>query len=146
MSLAPQVTSRDGDYPSRLARNLIVARAAIGWTQHQLARRSRISRATIAHIEATESDPRLSTVVLLAQALDVSPLCLLLGETEIESLDGLRGIPLIDDRAADRAAVFGESRATAAAAAIGNAIRPGRGGIASAALTGCRPAVSSSRC
>jgi transcriptional regulator with XRE-family HTH domain len=126
---------------------LVVARAAIGLTQHQLARRSRISRATIAHIEATESDPRLSTVVLLAQALDVSPLCLLLGETEIDSLDGLRGTSFVDDRTAERAAVTGESKSTAAAAAIGNAIRPGRGGTASAALAGRgRPAVSSSRC
>lgn len=143
MSLAPQVTARDADYPSRLARNLVVARAAIGWTQHQLARRSRISRATIAHIEATESDPRLSTVVMLAQALNVSPLCLLLGETEIDSLEGLRGTHFIEDRAA----AAGESKATAAAAAIGNAIRPGRGGTASTALAGCgHTPASSSRC
>jgi transcriptional regulator with XRE-family HTH domain len=153
MSLAPPSAAlplepADDAFSSRLARNLIAARGAAGWTQHQLAAHSRISRATIAQIETSASDPRLSTVILLAQALHVSPLCLLLGSAEIHSLEHLHdaGEPIENLRtlkiaahesaadSADKTREIVKSKAAAVGAAIGHAIRPGRGAATGAAL------------
>jgi transcriptional regulator with XRE-family HTH domain len=71
---------------TKLARNLVAARAATGLTQHELARGADVSRATIAQLETGVSDPKLSTVVQLAEALGVSALLLLLGVREVRVL------------------------------------------------------------
>lgn len=69
-----------------LAKNLIVARAIRGVTQHELSAKAGISRATIAQLESGYSDPRLSTVSLLAKALDVPMVLLLMGRVEARAI------------------------------------------------------------
>lgn len=129
---------------TQLARNLVAARAAAGLTQHQLARRSRVSRATIAQIEASASDPRLSTLALLAEAMGVSPLHLLLGRRELQSLsasgDALATFAALGHTArlgaqdvADRSREIVDSASAAVGAAIGAAVQPGRGSVVVAA-------------
>ena len=73
-----------------LAKNLSLARSARGLTQTELASASAVSRATIAQLEGGDGDPRLSTVVDLATALDTSPLFLLMGEDEIRAIASVR--------------------------------------------------------
>lgn len=58
-------------HSERVPRNLARLRHTIGLTQHELAVRAGVSRATIYLIEAGEGDPRLSTLELLAKALGV---------------------------------------------------------------------------
>lgn len=116
-----------------LAQNLVVARSAAGLTQHVLARRSRVSRATIAQIEAGTGDPRFSTITMLAGALRISASQLLLGRSEMQALRRLvQGDPALSlfkalevpDRMyvsidiADRA----RNLATSASAAVGAAL------------------------
>lgn len=55
-----------GHYIARL-------RAARGWTQEELAWQSGVSRPAIARLETGATDPRASTLVALARALDVGP-------------------------------------------------------------------------
>lgn len=136
-------------YPTLLARNLVVARSAAALTQHALARRSRVSRATIAMIEAGTGDPRLSTIVMLADALRVSPFQLLLGTAEMNALSQL----VLDDTAmslfhglaaadpshvaldiADRARDLATSPGAAVGAALGAASMPRSGACIGAAL------------
>lgn len=81
-SFLPPVRNASGD----LARNLVAARSAAGLTQQMLAKRSGISRATIAQIEAGDSDPRQSTIAFLAAALGVSPIALILSPREAAAL------------------------------------------------------------
>lgn len=149
---------------AKLARNLVAARVAAGVTQQQLAERADVSRATIAQIEAGVSDPKLSTVLQLSQALKVDPLLLLLGSNEVETLASLLKVDLqspqyeqlrtsdlrelqrlvgsgmVRDRVS--AARLGAAAAQAAGypaqgsigAAIGAAIRPGIGTVLGAAF------------
>ena len=63
---------------STLAANLVLAREAAGLTQSALASRAGTSRATVAQIESGQSDPRLSTMGAIADALGVSVFVLLL--------------------------------------------------------------------
>jgi transcriptional regulator with XRE-family HTH domain len=55
----------------RLAMRLRKLREERGITQEQLAKRARLSRVYVALIETKRSDPRLSIVVRLANALKV---------------------------------------------------------------------------
>jgi len=48
-----------------------------GWTQHQLAEAPGVSRATIARIEAGDSNPDLDTLGMIARALGVRTYALL---------------------------------------------------------------------
>lgn len=72
-----------------LGRNVVLARLAAGLTQEQLAETAGLSRTTVAQIESGSSDPRISTVELLARALGVDPLILLVGRPALEALGDL---------------------------------------------------------
>lgn len=72
-----------------LAKNLARAREAANLTQDGLAQASGLSRSTIAQLEAGEVDARLSTIVMLAQALEIQPPLLLFGQKEWETLNTL---------------------------------------------------------
>lgn len=154
--------ARRESHDSILAKNLLVARLAAGLTQQQLAGAADVSRATIAQIEAGLSDPRLSTIVQLSNAIGISPVLLLSGELEVSALAGLAqktnkspddlavspqdqrrmaqlaGTGMLRDRV--RAAKFGAAIAQASGsspsaivgAAIGSAIQPGDGTVSSA--------------
>ncbi len=70
----------------QLARNLVLARVALGVTQDQLAERAGVSRAAIAQIEAGASDCRLNTLTELASALKISPVLLLLRPVDLNAV------------------------------------------------------------
>jgi len=53
-------------------------------TQEDLPERAKTSRATIALIESGGGDPRLSTLVAIAEALSVSAYVLLLGKSDVK--------------------------------------------------------------
>ena len=71
-----------------LAKNVVVARKARGWTQEELAARSGVSRATIAMIEGANAShgPSLETLTHLATSLGVSPVMLLMGDRELQAV------------------------------------------------------------
>ncbi|RYF76360.1 MAG: XRE family transcriptional regulator [Comamonadaceae bacterium] len=56
---------------SQIIEELERARKAAGLTQDALARRAGLSRMTVQRIEAGQIDPRLSTLLELARALDL---------------------------------------------------------------------------
>lgn len=72
---APQFFGQGLRHPigNRVALNVAYYRNRAGMTQQQLADAARVSRATVNLIESGESDPRLSTLELLARALSVDP-------------------------------------------------------------------------
>ncbi|ACL04308.1 transcriptional regulator, XRE family [Desulfatibacillum aliphaticivorans] len=77
------------DVLDTLAKNIVVARSALGITQGDLAKDSGISRATIAQLEAGEGDPKLSTLISLSKSLDSTHWHLLTGKNEMSALISL---------------------------------------------------------
>ena len=155
------------DVQNTLARNLFAARGALNMSQEDLAGAAGVSRATINQLEqgsSAKGDPRLSTVVRLAAALELSPVFLLLGRDELhaitevpksrevnevrsrlsaEKLETMRWLLSSDvpkNRAkavqmgAEAARTSGISEGVIAAAAIGTALWPGMGTAIGAAL------------
>ena len=55
------------------ARRLRSSRRTLGMTQHELGKRAGISGSQVYRLEAAEREPRLSTLVSLARALDKDP-------------------------------------------------------------------------
>jgi transcriptional regulator with XRE-family HTH domain len=53
---------------NKLCTNLKLARLFIGWSQERAEYESGVSRVQISHIETGEADPRISTVMKLAEA------------------------------------------------------------------------------
>lgn len=87
MSSTPGQASLD----QTLASNLTSARVGTRTTQQDLAEFSRISRATIAQIESGASDPRISTLERLANALNLPVFILLATPHELTALTRLHG-------------------------------------------------------
>jgi transcriptional regulator with XRE-family HTH domain len=67
----------DRDARRRFAANLRDARARAGLSQERLSSLARLHRTEISLLERGERDPRLSTIVRLARALDCTPRSLL---------------------------------------------------------------------
>ncbi|HLM78517.1 MAG TPA: helix-turn-helix transcriptional regulator [Rubrobacteraceae bacterium] len=57
----------------RIGRGVRAKRVARFWTQEQLAREAGISQKALSKIENDEVEPRFSTIIRLAEALDVDP-------------------------------------------------------------------------
>ena len=53
---------------NQLCNNLRIARLLVGWSQERAEFESGVSRVQISHIETGEADPRISTVMKLAEA------------------------------------------------------------------------------
>jgi len=65
--------------PENLGRRLAAHRAALGWTQQELADRIAVSRVAVSHLEAGMSVPSERTIVLLAGVFKVEPTDLVAG-------------------------------------------------------------------
>lgn len=79
------------DLGKRIGRSIAAARAALGMNQDELAAKVGMSRNGIANLETGRaSNPRISTVLNIAAALDISPLTLLLPNVleDVEILPG----------------------------------------------------------
>ncbi len=57
----------------RFARNLRAVRVRAGLSQERLASLARLHRTEVSLLERAEREPRLTTIVRLARALDVPP-------------------------------------------------------------------------
>ena len=66
---------------NELGRRIASARAALGWTQQELADRLAVSRTAVSHLEAGMSVPGERTIVLLAGLFKVEPHELVAGTT-----------------------------------------------------------------
>lgn len=158
---------------SALAKSLRFGRAALNMTQEALAEKSGVSRATIAQIERLEGDPRLSTILDLAAALETSPILLLMSEREMEKIEILirntaavkelrKAIPEQEFHDIDRlhkigrdkhaaeigAGVVtrvGELKSAAIGAAIGTVLLPGFGTVIGAVLGRVLSPISAAR-
>ncbi len=146
-----------------LARNLVAARTALDISQDTLATNASVSRATVIQIEGSEGDPKLSTLVSLANALGVSPMFLLLGREDFEALSDLRNaeeLPVVFSEqdiemmrrllqsgisrnrnkaikmGTDAALATGAAAGTLSAVAIGSILLPGIGTAIGAVLGG----------
>lgn len=84
--MSTQTKRRKPSIVRSVAENLIIARRVAGLSQHELAQRANLSRATIAKIETGQSDPRLSTITILAQALGVTPHALISTNEEVDRM------------------------------------------------------------
>jgi len=67
-----------------LGETLALVRNIKGITQEKLAEESGLSRTTISKIEAGDADPKLSTISELSEALDVTPVWLLMSKRDLE--------------------------------------------------------------
>ena len=129
-----------------LARNMVAARTALEISQDTLATRASVSRATVIQIEGGEGDPRLSTLVSLADALSVSPMFLLLGREDLEALSNLQnaeGLPIVLDELSEedietmrRLLRSGISRNRNKAIKMGTPAASATGGVAASTLAG----------
>lgn len=75
-----------------LALNLLYAREAAQLTQEQLAVMSGVSRSTINQLENVDgnnNDCKLSKLIKITNALKISPICLFLGEDEINTISNI---------------------------------------------------------
>lgn len=79
------------------ARNLLLARKAKNMTQSDLAKAAGVSRATVAQIEGEDVDPKLSTLALLAEALDMTPVWLLMTEQDLSILSALSSTAVLSE-------------------------------------------------
>jgi len=77
---------RESTVKLNVAKNIAAARNAMDISQDVLAERAHIGRATLIQIENAKADPRLSTLVKLATALEVNPSILLMGKEEFEAI------------------------------------------------------------
>lgn len=69
----PTESSISADYLiAHLAGRLRAWRALHNWTQDDLATRARVSHNTVAAIEAGRTNPRLSTLLKIADALNIT--------------------------------------------------------------------------
>lgn len=68
MAIKPQPLPRE-----RFAENLHAARAGLGLSQQELARRCGLSRTEISLFERRARSPRLEMIVALANALELEP-------------------------------------------------------------------------
>jgi len=64
-------------YQTTLAVQINRYRSALGWTQEELANASGLHRTYIGHVERGEINVALKNIVLIADALDVTPADLL---------------------------------------------------------------------
>ncbi|MEK8088755.1 helix-turn-helix domain-containing protein [Thermithiobacillus plumbiphilus] len=84
-----------------IARNLELVRTLVGeCTQEEFARAVGVSRATINQLEQGRGDPKLSTLVDIATALNISPILLLLSEADLDAL--IKAIGKVQDSSADQ--------------------------------------------
>jgi transcriptional regulator with XRE-family HTH domain len=130
-----------------LKQNLAIARQVRKLTQEELAIMSGVSRTTIIQLEDGKGDPKLTTIVDLADALGISPVLLLIGKEEMLAILAVAQNPPNAATAAEaqletmsqllqaglgrssraRAAMPGPVNGAAIGAAVGSMLLPGMG-------------------